>query len=167
MLKALGIGCYFLGIFAAALFYADDMAILAPSIKALSLLLDTCSSYCQSWDICLNAKKSRLMYFGKKTTISHQISLNGKTVEWADTWVYLGITLKSGKTFSCSITEQVKKFYRCVNGIFRIEGRSNDNVMLPLVEAHCVPILTYGIETLHVADRDERRQLRVAYNCLF
>ena len=75
MLKALGIGCYFLGIFAAALFYADDMAILAPSIKALSLLLDTCSSYCQSWDICLNAKKSRLMYFGKKTTISHQISL--------------------------------------------------------------------------------------------
>ena len=107
------------------------------------------------------------MYFGKKTTISHQISLNGKTVEWADAWVYLGITLKSGKTFSCSITEQVKKFYRCVNGIFRIEGRSNDTVMLRLVEAHCVPILTYGIETLHVADRDERRQLRVAYNCLF
>ena len=167
MLKALGIGCYYLGIFAAALFYADDMAILAPSIKALSLLLDTCSSYCQSWDICLNAKKSRHMYFGKKTTISHQISLNGKTVEWADTWVYLGITLKSGKTFSCSITEQVKKFYRCVNGIFRIEGRSNDTVMLRLVEAHCVPILTYGIETLHVADRDERRQLRVVYNCLF
>ena len=75
------------------------------------------------------------MYFGKKTTISHQISLNGKTVEWADAWVYLGITLKSGKTFSCSITEQVKKFYRCVNGIFRIEGRSNDTVMLRLVEA--------------------------------
>ena len=54
-----------------------------------------------------------------------------------------------------------------MNGIFRIEGRSNDTVMLRLVEAHCVPILTYGIETLHVADRDERRQLRVAYNCLF
>ena len=103
------------------------------------------------------------MYFGKKATISHQISLNGKTVDWADMWVYLGITLKSGKTFNCSITKQVKKFYRCVN---RIEGRSNDTVMLRLIEAHCIPILTYGIETLHVANRNEQRQLRVAYNCL-
>ena len=71
--------------------------------------------------------------------------------------------------FNCSITERVKKFYRCANGIFRIEGRSNDTVMLRLVEAHChcVPLLTYGVEILYVADRDERRQLRVAYNSLF
>ena len=40
-------------------------------------------------------------------------------------------------------------------------------VMLRLVETHCVPILTYGIEVIHVANRDERRQLRVAYNSLF
>ena len=39
--------------------------------------------------------------------------------------------------------------------------------MLRLMEAHCVPILTYGIEIVHVIDRDERRQLRVAYNSLF
>ena len=39
--------------------------------------------------------------------------------------------------------------------------------MLRLVETHCVPLLTYGIEIVHVADRDERRQLRVAYNSLF
>ena len=40
-------------------------------------------------------------------------------------------------------------------------------VMLQLVESYCVPILTYGIEVIHVANRDERRQLRVAYNSLF
>ena len=39
--------------------------------------------------------------------------------------------------------------------------------MLRLLEAHCLPILTYGIEIIHVSDRDERRQLRVAYNCIF
>ena len=63
--------------------------------------------------------------------------------------------------------EKIKKFYRCVNGIFRIEGYSNDTVMLQLVESHCVPLLTYGIEVIHIADRDEKRQLRVAYNSLF
>ena len=35
------------------------------------------------------------------------------------------------------------------------------------VESHCVSLLTYAIEIVHVADRDERRQLRVAYNSLF
>ena len=63
--------------------------------------------------------------------------------------------------------ERIRKFYRCANAIFRIDGRSNDTVMLRLVEVHCVPFLTYAIEVVHVANRDERRQLRVAYNSLF
>ena len=40
-------------------------------------------------------------------------------------------------------------------------------VLLRLIEAHCIPILTYGIEVIHVADRDEKRSLRVAYNEVF
>ena len=40
-------------------------------------------------------------------------------------------------------------------------------VMLQLVESHCVPLLTYALEFIHVSNRDERRQLRVAYNSLF
>ena len=40
-------------------------------------------------------------------------------------------------------------------------------VMLKLVETHCIPILTYGIEVINVANRDERRQLGVAYNSVF
>ena len=35
------------------------------------------------------------------------------------------------------------------------------------MESHCIPILTYGIEVIHVADQDTRRQLRVAYNSVF
>ena len=54
-----------------------------------------------------------------------------------------------------------------MNAILRIDGRSNDMVMLHLIETHCVPLLTYGIEIVHVANRDDRRQLRVAYNSIF
>ena len=39
--------------------------------------------------------------------------------------------------------------------------------MLRLIESHCIPILTYAIEIIHVVNRDERRQLRVAYNSVF
>ena len=160
-------GCYFMDLFAAALFYADDMAILSPSIHGLEYLLKICSNYCSDWDICLNAKKSKCLYFGKRINISHNVMLNSKTIEWVEEWAYLGVSLKSAKSFDCSIKERVKKFYRCANSIFRIDGKSNDMVMLRLVETHCVPLLTYAIEVLHVSDRDERRQLRVAYNSLF
>ena len=39
--------------------------------------------------------------------------------------------------------------------------------MLHLVETHGIPILTFAIEVIDVTDRDERRQLRVAYNSVF
>ena len=74
---------------------------------------------------------------------------------------------KKWKVFDCSVTEKIKKFYRCLNAILRIDGRSNDMVMLNLIEAHCIPLLTYAIEMIHVKNRDERRQLRVAYNSVF
>ena len=40
-------------------------------------------------------------------------------------------------------------------------------LLLHLVETHCVPLLTYAIEIVDVLNRDECRQLRVAYNSLF
>ena len=166
-LKQLKKGCYFIRHFAATLFYADDMCVMSPSIKGLESLLRVCENYCAKWDINLNAKKSRNLYFGKRTDIKYDIILNGSKVEWAAQWKYLGVTLKSGKRFGCSVTDRIKKLYCCANSILRIEGRSNDMVMLRLIEAHCIPVLSYAIEVIHVADRDERRQLRVAYNSVF
>ena len=40
-------------------------------------------------------------------------------------------------------------------------------VMLQLLEVHCISILTYAIDVIHVANQDERRRLRVAYNSAF
>ena len=107
------------------------------------------------------------MSFGRKVEVSHVITLDGSKIDWAEEWTYLGITPKSGKVFNCSVTERIQKFYRCTNAILRIDGHSNDTVMLHLLETHCVPILSYAIEIVHVANRDERRQLRVAYNSIF
>ena len=116
-LRKSGIGCYYLHYFAAALFYADNMAIMAPSVKGLITLLKICGDYCAEFDICLNAAKSQLMYFGKSTLISCTVELNGVTIDWSSECKYLGIILKGGKKFGCSILDRVKKFYRCLNAI--------------------------------------------------
>ena len=167
ILQRSGKGCYISNIFAAAIFYADDMCVLSPSLHGLQKLLDICSSYCEEWDVCLNVKKTKNMYFGKRSKISFCPLLNGQPVQWVLEWKYLGVVLKSGIRFSCSITERVKSFYRSLNSILRVEGRSNDMILLQLIETHCVPILTYAIEIVYVINRDERRSLRVAYNSLF
>ena len=143
------------------------MCVMAPSLRGLQKLLDICSAYCADWDICLNAKKSKNMFFGRKTEINFQPTLNGVAVEWVSEWKFLGVTLKSGPKFGCTVIGRVRSFYRSLNAILRIEGRSNDIILLQLIEAHCVPILTYAVEVIHVANRDERRSLRVAYNCIF
>ena len=89
------------------------------------------------------------------------------TVQWVESWDYLGINVVSGKRYGCSVSDRIQKFYRCANGIFRVEGKSDDETMLRLVESHCVPILTYGMEVANFSDHKEKSRIRAAYNSLF
>ena len=166
ILSRMHIGCRLKNVFLSILLYADDMALVAPSLRGLQRLLIAAESYCQQWDIMLNASKTKNMSFGKKHHLS-SLTLDGKQIEWVDSWKYLGVSLKAHKEFNCCIDAKVKSFYRSANAILRIEGRSNEMVMLQLLESKSVSILTYAIEVISVADRDERRRLRVAYNSIF
>ena len=107
------------------------------------------------------------MYFGKRCTNLFEPILNGQMLEWVESWDYLGIRVTSHTFFRCSVTERIKKFYRCANAIFRIEGRSDEMTMLRLLKAHCVPILTYGIEISHFSEASQASKIRAAYNSLF
>ena len=39
--------------------------------------------------------------------------------------------------------------------------------MLRLIEAHCVPILSYAVEVVNVTDRRQMSRMRAAYNSVF
>ena len=137
-------------VFLSILLYADDMALIAPSLCGLQMLLSATEQYCKDWDIMLNPKKTKNLSFGKKSELP-PLTLDDKTIEWVDSWTYLGVKLLSHKHFNCDIDDKVKSFYRCANAILRIEGRSDEIVMLQLIESQCVSILTYAIEVIHVA----------------
>ena len=81
------------------------------------------------------------MYFGKKCDPLCRTSLNKKNIDWVDSWVYLGVSLMSGKFFGCAVTDRIRKFYKCANAIFRVEGHSDELTMLRLIESHCIPLL--------------------------
>ena len=107
------------------------------------------------------------MQFGKQIEYLPSLQLDGKVLDWVVSWTYLGVTVVSHKEFNCCVAEKLRSFYRSANAILRIDGRSNEMVMLQLLESHCLSILAYAIEVIHVADRDTRRKLRVAYNSMF
>ena len=92
---------------------------------------------------------------------------HGSAIEWVQQWKYLGVTLIQGSHFGCCCNESLSKFYRALNSILRVDGRSNDMVMLRLIEAHCVSILSYAVEVIHIADRKQKSRMRVAYNSIF
>ena len=54
-----------------------------------------------------------------------------------------------------------------MNSIFRVERKSDDMIMVRLLETHCVPLLSYAIEVIQVADRRQSSKMRVAYNSVF
>ena len=66
VLAKLKVGCHMREAFVSALLYADDMALLSPSLKGLQKLLTACESFCKDWDICLNPKKTKNMCFGRR-----------------------------------------------------------------------------------------------------
>ena len=150
ILMKLNVGCHIRNNFIAALLYADDMSLISPSLRGLQRMLNACEDFCKKWDICLNPKKSRNMYFGKRQGNRCKLELNGRKIKWTECWNYLGVDFVSGIRFNCCISEKIKRF-------FRIKGRSNELVMLCLIKTHCIPILTYGIEVIYDADRDKWR----------
>ena len=65
LLKKSGVGCYVVECFAAAILYADDVCLLAPTRSTLQKLLDICGSYADFWCIHYNSKKMTVMIFGR------------------------------------------------------------------------------------------------------
>jgi hypothetical protein len=135
-LQHCGFGCYVRDVFLSCLLYADDMGIVSPSIKALRRLLNIVSEYCGQWDIKLNPKKSKLMFFGRNIGPLAPVYMNGVALKWEETWPYLGVDVKSGLCFSCNPKSKLAKFYKSVNCILRIGG-----IQIELLNS--ILILTY------------------------
>ena len=62
-LSELGVGCYWEGLFAGALCYADDLVLLAPSSAALHIMLHCYESFATSHSLVFNASKTQLIRF--------------------------------------------------------------------------------------------------------
>jgi len=146
LLKASGFGCHVINICIACIFFADDIVLLSPSIHGLRELINICVSYCGTFCLDFNVKKSKIMVIGEKLSVGEfsELTLNNVSLAYVTEFKYLGVTLVAGKNISFSATPDIRSFYRASNSILSSGTITNENVLMKLLYTNCVPILTYS-----------------------
>ena len=156
-LRKRGIGCHIIELFIACLFYADDLCLIAPTRSAMQELINCCQEYCEEFCLSFNVKKSKILLFGKATVDQiTPIILNGKPLQFVSEWKYLGITVIAGNKLTFSAKPALSAYYRSVNSIMSVLRKPDETVLMNLLFSNCVPILTYGCETVEFSAGDMR-----------
>ena len=61
-----GVGCHMGNYFVGCLAYADDLTLIAPSRKALQIMINICEGYTAVYDVIFNGPKSQFLIFNGK-----------------------------------------------------------------------------------------------------
>ena len=87
-------GCHIGGMSCSVLAYADDIALLAPSVTALNKLIDKCAKYGDEFSVKFNPNKSKVMVFSNLTEVLNiNINLNRIRLEQVTSFKYLGFDI--------------------------------------------------------------------------
>lgn len=95
-LQAADVGCFISNRFAAALAYADDIILLAPSARAMRRMLYICDRFGEKYDVTFNNKKSKCINFTplskarSVTAPQPSFEIGGNMIENVDRWPHLG-----------------------------------------------------------------------------
>ena len=161
-LRKSGIGCHIIQSFVAAIMYADDLALMAPTRSALQKLLDICQNYGTEWCIAYNPNKTMVMLFGKHVDPA-PLFLNGSPIAFASECKYLGVYVLAGCTFSTSLSKPLSSFRCSANTILNVLNGPSKAVMLKLLYSNCVPVMTYACE-VRMHSSSEMMRMDVALN---
>ena len=73
-LERAGVGCFWRHHYVGAVCYADDLALLAPSLSALRIMLDMSIRYASSHSLIFNVSKTQLIIFSRSDSFFVRIA---------------------------------------------------------------------------------------------
>jgi predicted glutamine amidotransferase len=131
------------------LLYADDTVILAESKEELQAALNSMYLYCKTWDLEINASKTKIVIFNKrKITEKSVFTLNNEILNVVDDFTYLGIIFMHNGSFSknrIKLLDQGRKVMYSMLKKCRSLGLPID-LQLKMFDTMVAPILLYGCE---------------------
>jgi hypothetical protein len=147
--------------------YADDLLLITSSVNELQSMLNMCGHAGTKLGIVFNAKKSCCLMIGPSVA-NRPISMkiNGCAIEWVNELKYLGVHLCQGKKFSVNLSYVRRNFFASVNSVLSKCAHVSDMVKLELLEKHCLPLLTYCVESLFLTTK-QIKDLNAYWNCVY
>ena len=134
--------------------YADDTIIMSNNAESFQACLDTFHTYCIDWRLTVNESKTKILIFGASKTDNFSFKFGETTLEFVDTYKYLGTVFsKSGSFLNARkhVLEQAKKAMY----LLKIRIKNLDlpiDLQLKLFDNTILPILTYGSEIFGFED---------------
>ena len=101
-LKRNAIGCHVGPVYAGAFGYADDVALVAPSLYSLRCMIATCEEFANEYQIDFNPTKSKLICFNANIDHTPHIILNGQPVSVVILFIYTKFIQRSIHKQTCS-----------------------------------------------------------------
>ena len=161
-LKNLGIGCYWDHLFAGAVCYADDVALLAPSPSALRVMLHHCESFAVSRGLTFNAAKTQLICFG--TQPSHSCSaiirFSNGLLPFCDVF-HLGLHLRYDLSDDADILSKARDLVRKANLMLCTFSAVDPVVKTRLLQSYCLALYDCSLWKLSCSSI---RSIEVSFN---
>ena len=132
-----------------SLFYADDLIILSRSKLGLQNCLNKLSSYCNSWMLSINPKKTKIMIFQRREKRSdYAFHVGSEKIDIVQDYTYLGTRISSSGNFTLSLEHLRQK---ALHAFFSLRRHTDFNKLKPSIackifDSKILPILTYNSE---------------------
>lgn len=144
-----------------ALFYADDIVLMAENSTDMQSLLDICSDEGSALGLTFSARKSASMRYAPEgdDVDDTRLSLQGNGIERVVAYKYLGVTLTAAPCYTQGFEEELRKkavARRAFLGSRALWGFSRFEVARELWKSVAVPALTFGNAVLCTAASTQR-----------
>lgn len=134
------------------LMYADDVILISESANGLQNCLNKLSDYCETWNLCINIDKTKVMIFNKsgKVIRKYIFRYNDHVLEITNKYKYLGILFKPSGSFTKATELLCKKAKKALFCIYKTLNSDKLNILpnLKLFDSCVKPILLYCSEVL-------------------
>ena len=153
------LGCHVGMSYAGAFAYADDVALVSPTLYGLRKMINICELYAKEFCILFNPKKSKLLCFNILFHEKPCIKLCGKTVEVVDNELHLGNRVYND-VYKKNVDEMVSDFYRRSNHVMSNFRVCDSFTLNNLHSTYCTSF--YGIE-LYNFNSEYIKRIHVAW----
>jgi hypothetical protein len=149
-MKASHLGCHIGDVCCGIIGYADDILLLAPTVKSLESMIRVCEEYASDYDIKFNGNKSQLMIFGD---CKHDINIfvNHEKLEVVSEMKYLGHII-TNSIHDPMISNVMNDFVCKVNSFLANFSSVSSNVRNNLFQQYCMSL--YGSNACMLSHSD-------------